>query len=181
MAMRERCVAATRSVCRRRTGGAVEYGDRRLEAGFQCREVVAPFSDRNESTVTMPVGGIAQRLRQRRISRGRQAHSRKRVLFVRVEAGRNQQELRAELIDNWNDERLEDFGVIAICRAGLERNIQRKPRARAATDVLCRAGARVKRVLMRRDIQYARVFVENPLRAVAVMDVVVHDGDALHA
>ena len=78
-------------------------------------------------------------------------------------------------------ERLEHLVVVAICRTGLERHVQRKPRALAPPNIVGRAGARIERILMRRDVQHTRVLVENPLRAVAMMHVVIHDDDPLHA
>ena len=63
----------------------------------------------------------------------------------------------------------------------LERNVDREPLARRATDFLCGAGARVVRILMRGHVQHVRVGLEHVLRPVAVVHVVVHDRDPLDA
>jgi hypothetical protein len=61
----------------------------------------------------MPVGCVAEQLRQHRVTSRRQAHSRERIPLVCVEARRNHHELGFELIDHWNDERVEDIEKIA--------------------------------------------------------------------
>src|SRR4029453_7149168 len=111
------------------------YGDRRLEAGLQCRQVVPAFRHGYHPPVTMPVGCVAERLRQHRVTSRRQAHSRERIPLVCVEARRNHHELGFELIDHWNDERVEDIEKIAISRARLERDIQRETCALPSTYV----------------------------------------------
>ena len=54
-----------------------------------------------------------------------------------------------------------------------------KPRAGADADFVGRAGARVVRKLVRRDVQHVGIALEDVLRAVAVVHVVVDDRDAL--
>ena len=60
-----------------------------------------------------------------------------------------------------------------------ERDVDRRAVAVAGASLGPVAGARVVRELVRREVEHARVVVEDVLRAVAVMDVDVDDGDAL--
>ena len=53
-----------------------------------------------------------------------------------------------------------------------------KPGPAPRADLVGRAGARIERELVGRDVEDARVVVEHPLRAVAVVDVDVDDRDA---
>ena len=68
--------------------------------------------------------------------------------------------------------------VVLVDRADLERHVDGEARARARADLVGRAGARVERILVRRDVQHVRIALEDVLRAVAVVDVVVDDRHA---
>jgi hypothetical protein len=100
---------------------------------------------------------------------------------MRVEPGRDEHELRLELIQNRKSHRLEHRLDIGVRRAGFEGQVHREARASSSTDVRCSTGPWVERELVRGHEEHGRVVVERPLRAVAVVHVVVDDCHSLDA
>ena len=80
----------------------------------------------------------------------------------------------SELPEDRQRDGVEHAFEIGVGGPGRQRQVHGEPGARAAADLAGGAGARVERVLMRRDEEHGRVVEERPLRAVAVVDVVVH-------
>ena len=79
------------------------------------------------------------------------AHRRQRIALVRVEAGGHEHELRRELLQHRHDHAAVDKIVVSIRRAHFERHVDREPGARSSARLVSRAGARIKRKLVRRD------------------------------
>ena len=95
-----------------------------------------------------------------------------------VEAGGDHQEIRLEAPQGGHHLlRIFPFDFI-ILRPGGERNVHREAQSRSATFVRRRPGAWIERILVRRHEQHRGILIEDPLRAVAVMHVVVDDGHA---
>src|SRR5688500_344966 len=91
--------------------------------------------------------------------------------------------MRGELVELWDDELVKRSETIFVAGAGLEGNIHREPASRTAADFPFVAGAGVAgaRVLVKRDEENGGVILERGLRAVAVMDVEIDDGDLADA
>ncbi len=95
---------------------------------------------------------------------------------MRVEAGRDQHELRAERRDGGRDGVIERVQVLVVTRAGRHRNVERR-----LTLLQRAAGAGIERPLVQGDEEDAVVVPEDVLRPVAVMNVEVDDRNAFDA
>ena len=71
--------------------------------------------------------------------------------------------------------------VVLVDGADFERQVDGEPAPGLAADFLGGAGTGIVRILMRRHVEHVRIGLEDVLRAVAVVDVVVDDGDAAGA
>ena len=92
----------------------------------------------------------------------RQAHPAQRIVPMRIEPHRQQNQLRSKLQEHALN-RLIDPLVVGIGRASLERKIDGEAHASSRSGFIGRPGAGVVRVLMRRDDQYRRIVVETPI------------------
>ncbi len=95
-----------------------------------------------------------------------------------VEACRNDDQIRSELLEHRGHESAPHGDIVRVSATSFERNIQRKAKTLASSDLRRVAGAWVERKLMSGHVEDARVVVENPLRAVAVVHVEVNNRDA---
>ena len=100
---------------------------------------------------------------------------------MRVKTCRNQNPLGLKFFRSRDDDMLKDFHIFTIGAAGRQRNVERISRASAGANFVDRAGARIERILMRRNEQHGWVFVKRILRAVTMMDVPIHDENLFHA
>ncbi len=164
---------------RRRRGG--QHLDRRVQARAQRRQVVAALGDDHEASARRGVGGGAQRRQHRAVAVGRDLHLRQRILDVRVVAHRQDREVRGEGRQDRHDHPRQHVGVVVVAGAGLDGHVDGASPAGAEADLGHRAGARVARVLVGRDVEDGLVVLEDLLGAVAVVDVDVDHGDARRA
>ena len=95
---------------------------------------------------------------------------------MRVEAGRHENELRVERANRRLDELAERPRVVGVSRPRREWQVEGVLVARPRT-----AGAGIERPLVDRHEEHGRVVAERRLRPVPVMNVEVHDRDALDA
>ncbi len=98
-----------------------------------------------------------------------------------VEAGRDQDELGAELGGDRHDQLGERGDVLVVAGARGQRHVDGTATALAGADLAGRARPRVEGVLVRRDVEHAGIVVEAPLRPVAVMHVPIDDQQPLEA
>ena len=98
--------------------------------------------------------------------------------LVGVEAGGHDHEIRLELAEHRDHHAGEHRLIVLVDGADLDRQVDREPSPRVAADLFSGAGARVIRILVHRHVEHVRIGLEDVLRAVAVVDVVVDDGDA---
>src|SRR5690606_4285447 len=99
---------------------------------------------------------------------------------VRIETGRDQQYLGPELIEFGQDPGLHHPQVLKVTAARQEGNVQRVPPPAGGADFPVVPASRVAgaRILVKADKQDRRVIIKAGLRAVAVVNVEVDDGDA---
>jgi hypothetical protein len=115
----------------------------------------------------MALGHALELPREVRKPGRRHSEAAERIVVVRVEPGRDQQQVRAEAIEHGHGHGAKHLVEIGVAGARLERQVHGETGPRAAPDLVGRAGARVVRELMRRDEQDRRFLVEGRLRAVA--------------
>jgi hypothetical protein len=141
-------------------------------------EVIAALGDECDSPFAQAAGGASELRHDSRVAGGRHPQSGERIQIVRVESRGDEDQFRHETIECRDDD-LAIFRVnLGVGCAGRQGHVDRVALPRAGTGLGRGAGARVIRILMARDVQHRRVFVERRLRAVAVMHVDVDDGDA---
>ena len=104
-----------------------------------------------------------------------------RVVAVTVEAGGDDQPRRLERRDARRDHVVDRAQVDVAGGAGRHRHVHREAAPVAGADLVGAAGAGVERPLVQADEQHARIVVEDGLRAVAVVRVVVEDQHPLAA
>ena len=100
-----------------------------------------------------------------------------RIAVMRVEAGGNDDQVRPEIVERRQDARLERLAKDVAAGAGRQRRVDDV----AGAGLVLGAGAGIERHLVGRAVEHRRIVPEDVLRAVAVMDVPVDDGDALGA
>jgi hypothetical protein len=163
----ERSARAGRSRFSGAGEAAVGGGD---EPG-QRLEVVAALEHRGEARAECRAasGDLPEPCR-------RHLHLSQRVVGVRVEAGGDEHEIRAERPHSRLDRVLERRAVGVVSRARGQRQVQRRLVARVRP-----ARARPERPLVERDEEDGVVAPEECLGAVAVMDIEVDDRDPLQA
>ena len=144
-------------------------------AASQRRQRVAAFERRYDAPLRMARGDRHQLARDPRVVGLGELETGQRILAMRVEAGRDENELRPVRLERRqpavDDRRAE--GIAAV--AGRKRNVDHVRR------LVLDAAVRVQRILERGDHQHARVALEDVFGAVAVMHVEVDDGDALQS
>ena len=109
----------------------------------------------------------------------RDGHPPERVIAVDVLAGGDEEGLRRELPDDRLEDDVEQAGVVAVHGARRERHVDGEALPRSLAALGEEAAAGVVRPLVRRAEEHPGLGVERGLRAVAVVDVPVEDGDAL--
>ena len=144
-------------------------------------EVVAALEDRHEAPAAAPEATARHTSISSAKPAGAEGHAPERVVPVGVEAGRDENELRVE----GPADRLHDLpvgaAVLAVTQAGRHREVDGEAAAFPLPHLVEGARAGVVRELVRRDEEDPRVPPERLLRAVAVVDVEVDDGDPLQA
>ncbi len=109
----------------------------------------------------------------------RDAHLAERISVGRVEARRDQDEVRREETRDRQQHAVEGGEVLGVAHAAAPRHVDGEAAAGAAADLRERPRARVERRLVRREVEDRRVLPEGVLRAVAVVEVPVDDEDPL--
>ena len=143
---------------------------------------VAALVDDHEPTTTEAVGSVHQQLGEDAIVLGRQIHPRIDVEAIRIEAAGDQDQLGLEALER-GDHHIDERELVRLAAAaGRQRNVERRADTMTITDVADEAATdRIVVVLVQRDRQHARVVIERVLGAVAVVDIPVHDRNALEA
>jgi len=123
----------------------------------------------------MAFGRLADRLRRPHEIGLDETQAAERIMLVRIEAGRDHDQVRAEVVQRTQDARRERLPERL---AGIARAQRRVP---DVADARLRqvAGAGEQRHLVGRTVEEVLVGPEDVLRAVAVVDVEIHDRDAL--
>src|SRR5437870_13566215 len=98
---------------------------------------------------------------------------------MRIEAGAKQDQLGLDLVGRLFEGAAKTIEIILPRRAETDRFIQRVAEALALTSLVSGAGAGVETVAVAVNAEkhHRGVFVKNVLRAIAVVDVPVHDED----
>ena len=156
----------------------VQHRGRRRGESFQ---VVAAFQDRGAAPRGVVARHAQQNPREACESGFGHVQAAQRVARMGVEAGRDQHELRLELPADGRDHVLEQRQKIGVPQARRHRQVDGEARSTAPPRILRGARARVVGILVSRDVQHARVVIETVLRAVAVMQVPIHDQDTAQA
>ncbi len=157
-----------------------EQAQRGHHAGAQSLEVVAPLEHQHDLPAAEFVGQVDERLGQLGVAVHREHHRAERVAPVGVVAGGDQDKLRLEPPQRGRDHLLEDQRVALVTSAEGQGHVQRRAGGlRGAAHLANAARARVERRGVGRAEQHPRFFVEDVLRPVAVVDIVVHNGDPL--
>ena len=97
--------------------------------------------------------------------------------MIAVEARGDENEVGCELPADRHHDLVEGVRVFGVAEARGKRQVHGASRRRTLPHLLGRARARVVRVLVRGDVQHVGVRLEDVLRAVAVVQVPVDDGD----
>lgn len=108
-------------------------------------------------------------------------HLGERVAVVSVEPGVDHEQLGAEGVEDRLHDALHEQQVVAVRGAGSDGDVHGEPLAAPDAALAGRPGVGKEGVLVERNHEDARVLVERPLRAVAVVDVVIDDRDAPQA
>jgi hypothetical protein len=147
----------------------------------QRPQVVAALQDQNQPVPGVAPGDGAHAPAQRGEAPGGDAHAAQRIVAVSIEPGRHQQQVGAVGIGNGLQQLVEDRRELGIAASLCERHVDGMARARTGADLVGAARARVERVSVRAEVQHVAAVIERVLRAVAVVDVPVHDEHALVA
>src|SRR5687768_8137436 len=102
-------------------------------------------------------------------------HAAKRIAAMSVEARGEKDRIRLVVVDDAHDL---VFDCAQICRvpfATVEWNVLRESPATAASDLIARAGAGIKRIAVHRSVIDVIATLEQHLRSIAVMDVEIED------
>ena len=97
---------------------------------------------------------------------------------MRVETGGNHDQIRLKARADVGDRGLEHTLLLARFGVRFDGHVHRVAAPAPETGFAARAGSRIPRILMHRKEKHRRVVEENPLRAVAVMNVPVDDRNA---
>ena len=141
-------------------------------------KIVSAFGHERDATAAALLRQGAQRLRHRAKSLRRQPHAGQRIAFVRIEACRDQEQVRPELTNDRHDHFVKRDMVIIDGRTHLEWQVHGCTSARSLANFISGSSAWVIWILMRRDVQHTRVALEGVLRAIAMMNVVINDRNA---
>src|SRR5262245_49192314 len=113
------------------------------------------------------------------VTRFGQPHTGQRIILVRIESGRNEDELRLELVCR-RDERFEkDRMVVVVVPSGFHRYINGISLTGSLAPLGGPAGTRVVRKLVGAEKEDRRIVLETVLCGIAVMDIPVDDQHAL--
>jgi hypothetical protein len=96
---------------------------------------------------------------------------------VRIESRGNEQDVWLELSQDRQHDLFEHNPVVLVGRAHFERKVDRPACARAISNLIGRSGSRIVGKLMRGDVQHVRIVLEDVLRAVPMVHVVIDDRD----
>ena len=142
--------------------------------------MVAALQRQHEPAAALALGHVLRHAHARRQPGDAQREPGEGVEPVRVGAERDEDEVGPEpLGEPWQDGPVETRQLVA--GPGGDGEVHRRALARADARLGERARARVDPLLVRRDHEHARVVVERLLGPVPVVDVEVHDEDALGA
>src|ERR1700758_2033146 len=92
-----------------------------------------------------------------------EAHPCEWVALERVESRRDKNQLWTKLPQDGERHRVVRELVIGVGSSGIHRQVHREAEPLASSNVRCRAGSRIVRILMRGDEQDRGVFIETPL------------------
>ena len=146
-----------------------------VDAERQLVHVVTAFEQRDQPPATVPVGGFEHPRAHPSEELRAQTDVRQRVVDVRIEAGRDNDELGCECVYARENLLDEDLSILLVSGARRHRAVE--GRAFTASDAGLRkcASARIERILMSAHVEHGRVFLERVLRAVAVVHVPIED------
>src|SRR3989441_7977671 len=149
----QRCLGPRRGTLRLRQlcerGVAGESTDRYRQRCGQGLKVIAALGDRDDASATDLISEIHDQSGETAELLCRDAHARERIARVRVEASRNEDQLRSKLSHDRYGDALIDELVIRVSRSGLERQVDGEAASRALTNLVHIAGARIERELVR--------------------------------
>ena len=97
---------------------------------------------------------------------------------MRIKANRNEHQLRMIALGEREEQTVEDLLIAFVADARWQRHVDCEAGAIAFADLAPVAGAWIMRVLMRRKLQHARGVVEDILRPVPMVHIVIDDEHA---
>ncbi len=146
----------------------------------ECLEVVSAFEDAEDSAVAGLLCDGGDELREVCVAGGGEVDVAERVEGVRVEAGGEEEELRLVVEESGDDVLGEGVVVVLVVAPGGHGEVEGVAAALADAGFVGEAGVWVLGVgvFMDGDDERVAALFEEVLRAVAVVDVEVDDGDA---
>ena len=149
-----------------------------MNAAAQSVDVIAAFEYRNYFAAAVPLGDPADLLGHVREPLFAEQEIAQGILPMSVESGGDEHQLGGEGIGGGENLFLEDGSVFGIARSGLHRQIQGKTLSFPSPSLRRRSGAGIERILVETDEQDGRIFLEDLLRAIPVVEVPVENQDA---
>jgi len=151
----------------------------RRGAPLQRRQVIAAFQNADNAPLRVPFRNGQKFPRHPRKGRRLQVDGRDSLLGGGVEPGADQYELGRERVEPRHNLFRERPAILHIAAAGSHRDIQREPGAAPAPGfaLIPRTGV-LRRRLMQADEEHVVAVLEDGLRAVAVVDIPIHDRHA---
>src|SRR5512144_2794557 len=143
-------------------------------------QIIAALKQGDDAPVGAHIGNVHQLLGDPRVVSLDEIEIGERVTRVRVESGRDDQNVRLEFTQTWENDRLERFLESGTTVAGRQWRVDNGVEFASLAD---RAGARAKRQLVGGAVTYARIGPEDVLRAIAMVDIEINNCrplDAMH-
>src|SRR5271157_4052087 len=142
--------------------------------------MIPAFKGCNHFSAAALIGYIHENPCQTGKTGGRNLHSSQRVLVIRIEPGRDKDQLGFKLHGDGIDNFFKNLDVLSAVCARSQGHIDIVSDTLPPSDFFYGACTRIVRILVSRKIQYPRVLIELRLRAVAMVQIPVNYQNPLH-
>src|SRR5262245_55783641 len=150
-----------------------------IDRGGKGREIVAAFESREDAALGVAFCDACHYSGQICVARFGEPHTCQWIVFVRIESGRNEYELRLELVCRRHQRFEKDRMVFVVVPAGLHWYIDRKPLTGSLPPLGGATRSGIVRILVGAEKEDGGIVLEAVLRSVAVMYIPVDDQHAL--
>src|SRR5688572_21403116 len=143
--------------------------------------MIPAFERREYATAGMALGNVHYDACEVRVTLFRQSHAPERIVFVRIEACRDNHEFRLECIGRRYQRFLKDSAILLIALTCLHRHVDRESFTCSPSPFRLSTRSWIMRVLVRAEEEHGGIVLETMLRTVPMMYIPIHNQYTLEA